>query len=158
MEAVVKQGNMEPFSLQKLRRMVKPKKRRNGFSLVELGIAMIVLALIVGVAYTFYDGIMDGAKTTKVKDELDVLAKACIQYQINSVAGNPPANLGSLMTGLTAAQSNDRVAKPKFVTRNGWTSDASTFKDPWGNQYVYNAANRTITSTANGGTAITVYF
>ena len=76
----------------------------------------------------------------------------------NAVSGNPPADLGALVTGLTAVQSNDGVAKTSFVAKSTWTTTATSFVDPWGNAYTYVPATHTISSTNNGGTAISVTF
>ena len=69
-----------------------------------------------------------------------------------------PTNLGALVTGLTAAQTVDGLPRAAFIRKTGWTSDATSCVDAWGVAYVYSAATRTITSTANGGTAIVVNF
>lgn len=133
-------------------------KKRKGFGLMDLGLYAIAITILVAAGVTAWNGYQEGNKRAVAQQELRSLADACAIYQAYNRTSAVPANLGALVTGLTAAQSNDGVAKTSFVTKSTWTTDSTTFTDPWGNAYVYAAATRTISSTNNGGVAITVTF
>ena len=132
--------------------------RRKGFSLPELSIVILCMMILSTILYLAYDWIQDSAKRSTTMRDLETLQSACLMYQTAHINGTVPADLGALVTGLTTAQTVDGLARTSFIRKAGWTSDPSTCVDAWGNAYVYDAAARTITSTANGGTAITVNF
>ena len=132
-------------------------KRRNGFSLVEATFVMI-LVLVLSVAYLMSPQIIDTAKRVQTKNDMSTITSAIMIYQANNINQQVPSNLGDLVTGLSAAQSTSGIAQTDFIKRDGVTSDASSFVDSWGNPYIYNSSARTLSSTANGGTPITVNF
>ena len=141
---------------QKLLKNLKEKKK--GFSMIELAIYIIIISTLMAVGAFAFVGYQDRAKRSVTMDELNTLSQAILTYTADSKTGSLPANLGALITGLTAAQSIDGVAHGQYVTKTGWTSDSTTFIDGWGNAYTYNSGARTISSTNNGGTAIVKSF
>ena len=132
-------------------------KKRKGFSLVEATFVMI-LVLVLSLVYLMSPQIIDTAKRVQTKNDMGTIVSAILIYQANNVSQTVPPTLGNLVTGLTAAQSTNGIAQANFIKKDGVTSDSSTFVDSWGNAYVYNPTSRTLTSTAAGGTAITVNF
>ena len=138
--------------LQKIRG--KSMQKVKGQSTMDLAIYIVIASLILLVGSYAYGAFRDRVARNNTNSELATLAEACIVYQADNVAGTPPANLGALVTGLTAAQSIDGVAKGTYVTKTTWTNDPASFVDGWGNAYQYSTAARTITSTNNGNTAI----
>ena len=143
--------------ITKIRNAMMPQKRK-GFSLPELSIAILCMMILATVLYLSYDWIRDSAKRSTTISDMDSLQNACRMYMGHRKDGAAPATLGALITGLTAAESSDGVAKGNYIKKSDWTAaDASTWVDGWGNAYTYTAATRTITSTGNG-TQITVTF
>ena len=132
-------------------------KKRKGFGLLDLGLYAIALTILVAAGVAAYNEYQEGNKRAVARQELKTIASACSLYMVTARSGNPPAELGDLVTGLTAAQSNDGIAKGRFVAKTTWTNTAS-FVDPWGNAYGYNAATQTVTCTNNGGTAFSETF
>ena len=132
--------------------------KRKGFSLPELSITILCMMILATILYLAYDWIQNSAKRSTTMRDMETLQSACLMYAAARSDGAFPTNLGNLVAGLTAAQTVDGLARASFIRKAGWTSVASTCVDAWGTAYVYNAAARTITSTANGGTALVVNF
>ncbi len=133
-------------------------KRRHGMTLVELLMVVAVLTILIGAGMAAFPGMQDSAKRSTARTEVDALSKACMSYMNDLKAGTAPTTLGSLVgtvaaPAIAAANSNDGMAKVTYVKKTGWTTDPTSFTDPWGNAYVYDAANQTITCTMNGGTS-----
>lgn len=128
-------------------------KKRRGLSIIEMGLVALAMMIFAAIGVGLYQGFNENNKRAVAHQETKMLADACAQYENYSRAGAPPVDLGALVTGLTAANSNDGATHIPFVTKTGWTATATTFTDPWGNAYVYSAATRTVGSTNNGGTA-----
>lgn len=139
--------------------MNKGLKKRKGSLLAEIGIYMVIVMVLLMIGYSGFNSIKDTANRTTATNELNTLKTGVQSYVGLSKTSSLPTDLGGLITGLTAAQSIDKAPHVNFVSKDGeWTSTASTFVDPWGVAYDYDAATRTITSTAGGGTAIVVNF
>ena len=145
------------MSVTAIRNYFIPAKRK-GFSLPELSITILCMMILATILYLAYDWIQNSAKRSTTMRDMETLQSACLMYAAARSDGAFPANLGALVTGLTASQTVDGLARASFVRKTGWTATASTAVDGWGNAYTYDAAARTITSTANGGTPIVVNF
>ncbi len=133
-----------------------------GFTLVELLTVIAILGILISVAIPRFGKIIDEARLSKTKEEMQNLRIAII--------GNSSALSGSQYTsigyegdiGQLPNQSQDLVANPglplydKF-TRKGWNgpyikSDGNDYLyDAWGNLYIYNKSGRTITSYGSDG-------
>jgi len=133
-------------------------KKRKGSLLVDVAIAMIVIMILIIGGLVGYQEIKDNANRTAANQELQTLKSAMVSYIGLSKSSSAPSDLGGLITGLTAANSIDNSAHVNFVQKDGWTSSASSFVDPWGNTYTLSTTNRTISSTAGGSTAISVSY
>lgn len=133
-------------------------KKRKGVLSVEFVFIVAAIVILAAILIPKYMDFQESTRRAVAAQELKTLAESCVFYAALSKDGQPPANLGALVTGLTAAQSNDGQAYGSFIVKKGYTSTASSFVDPWGNAYTYDATNRTISSTANGGTAISQNF
>lgn len=127
-------------------------KKRPGQDLGQLSFYLVCVAIILAAAYLAYPIIMDAINDYVTDRDMDTIANACVLYQSQSSTFSLPANLGQLISGLSAAQSKDGLAHSNYVNKPIWTTDSSTFVDAWGNPFTYNAAARTITSTNNGNT------
>jgi Tfp pilus assembly protein PilE len=132
-------------------------KHAKGISTMDLSIYIVIAAILLTAGLVAYNSYQDRARRNTVREELNALAQACVNYQSDSATGSLPTDLGKLVTGLTAAQTVDGVIRGSYVAKTTWTTDATTFTDPWGSQYVYNTTARTITSNGSGS-AITKSF
>lgn len=134
-------------------------RKRKGFSLLELTIYAMAVIVLMLVAVPKLKTVYEGFKRDAVQQEIHSLAEACQRYETYAVTSLPPASLGDLVTGLSAAQSNDGQAHVDDLIKNPKKTytNAASFVDKWGNAYQYSQSDRTITSTGNG-TAISETF
>lgn len=120
-------------------------KRRKGFSYIEI---IMACALIVGLSVGLFFSYSEGQQTRKMAqmtNDLDALATACITFESTNINSLPPTDLPDLADGLTAEESIDNTAHENFVTSK--KSEDGTYLDPWGQEYTYDGAERTITCT-----------
>ena len=149
--------------LTKMRNFLKRNdatgRRRKGFTLVELMVAMSIVILLGAAAFFAYGHVQQMRKMAQVTTDMDAISSACLTYESLNKAGTLPATLADLNTGLTAAQSIDGVKHTGFIQAGKTTSSGSgenasvSIKDPWDQAYGYSQAQRTITCTpkdANG--------
>ena len=120
-------------------------------------IILCVTILAFGIGLTL-DGIRDSASRAATTRDLSELHAALTLYIAQKNDGLPPATLGILLEQMPSAQSRDGLVKKPYIQKRGWTSDASTWVDGWGNLYQYNSTDRTLSSTGNGGNSILVQF
>lgn len=141
-----------------LRSISAKMKKRKGLSLLELGIWALAVAVFMGIAMPRLGDYLEGKKRNAADQETRILAEQCALYTSHAANGQPPASLGALAVGISAAQSVDGEAHNDYLAKLSFTSDPNSFVDPWRNPYQYDPSNRIITSTANGGTPITHTF
>jgi len=100
------------------------RNRSGGFTLVELLLVLVILALIGGLVLPGIIGKAEGAKVKAAGSQINRLAMAVESYYLDT--GSTPDNLDVLVSG-----SGDV---------GGWNGPyvkASSLKDPWGREYVY---------------------
>lgn len=136
----------------------KNLKKRKGWDLLSLLIWSACVVVLIAVLTPKFTEYQNNNRRVATAKEMKVLAEQCAIYAARSLDGKPPTTLGSLVTGLSASESNDGIAYGNFLTSTKVTSNASSFIDKWKNAYVYDATARTITSTAGGGTSIVEAF
>lgn len=86
-----------------------PCPPRRGFTLIELGIALLLLAVLTTLAVQGYSGWMDKARTKQATEDIIAISAVVDQYLIDT--GALPADLAA-------------------ISRGG-------MRDPWGNAYEY---------------------
>lgn len=92
-------------------------KKNRGFSLIELMIVVAIIGILVAVALPQFTSMSEDAKTSKVKQDLDVYVNSVIRYK---------AQEARPLTGI-----KDLLGK--YV--------ANEMKDPWGNAYEIDVDN-----------------
>ena len=95
-------------------------RRDRGFTMIEMMVVLIIIAVLIGVGIKFYTGYIENSKITKAKSQITVMQAALDSYFAEN--GAYPANKDQLLdAGIKA-------------------SDANTLetKDPWGQYYKYN--------------------
>lgn len=142
---------------------------QRGFTLVELVIVLIVLAIVAAVAIPKLGDVTENSKITTTKEEIRRLKVAIIGDPSVTAAGKQVSRGYSGDVGALPSSLTDLAVKPGGVsaynkfTRLGWngpyidTAGGEYLKDAWGANYVYDANARTITSTG-GATNIVVSF
>ncbi len=103
---------------------VHRKGRQRGFTLVELLLVLVILALIGGLVLPGIIGKAEGAKVKAAASQIDRIAMAVESYYLDT--GTIPESLDQL------------VDEPGDA--DGWNGPyikRSTLKDPWGREYEY---------------------
>jgi general secretion pathway protein G len=120
-------AGQEESEKMKLNRMYISKGRRTsrGFTLVELLLVLVILALIGGLVLPGIIGKAEGAKVKAAGSQINRLAMAVESFYLD--------------TGTTPDDLSDLVGESSDV--DGWNGPyvkKSSLKDPWGREYVYN--------------------
>ena len=132
-------------------------KRRKGFTLIEIMVACaIIIALSVG-AFFFYSQAQQSRKMAQMRQDMEAITTAALAYEAMSTDSTPPADIASLITGLSADKAVDGTAHEFLTQTKGTTVSADSILDPWGTAYTYSQTDRTVTCTPKdaSGTAMT---
>jgi len=108
------------------------KKRRNGFSLVELLVVLFIIALLATVVAINVLPSQDKAMRVKAEADINTLAQAMELYRLDN-ASYPSASDG--LTALVSPPAN--LAMPQNYRSGGYIKALPT--DPWGRAYQYRA-------------------
>ena len=104
---------------------VRTRKKTRGFTLVELLLVLVILALIGGLVLPNIIGKAEGAKVKAAGSQISRLAMAVESFYLDT--GTTPDNLDDLVNESGGVEGwNGPYVKP------------SSLKDPWGREYVYN--------------------
>ena len=104
---------------------VRTRKNAGGFTLVELLLVLVILALIGGLVLPNIIGKAEGAKVKAAGSQISRLAMAVESFYLDT--GTTPDNLDELVN--------------ESGNVDGWNGPyvkPSSLKDPWGREYVYN--------------------
>jgi len=141
-----------------------------GFTLIELVIIIVSLAIVAAVAVPRFADLATGSKINATKQELAALKQA--------IVGNPAVSAGGEYVdrgfegdvGFRPSRLEDLVRRPDSVpaydplARLGWngpyidSASGDYLRDAWGNDYVYQPSNRTILSVGGGHDTVKVTF
>jgi len=104
---------------------VRIRKNAGGFTLVELLLVLVILALIGGLVLPNIIGKAEGAKVKAAGSQISRLAMAVESFYLDT--GSTPDSLDDLINESGGVDGwNGPYVKP------------SSLKDPWGREYVYN--------------------
>lgn len=104
-------------------------KKQAGFSLLEILVAMAIMAILGGVMVIKFAGKTQEANLIKIKSDIQALESALIQYSSdNFMYPTTEQGLEALETKPTSRP------EPKQYARNGYIK---LRLDPWGNPYQY---------------------
>ena len=104
---------------------IRTSKNARGFTLVELLLVLVILALIGGLVLPNIIGKAEGAKVKAAGSQISRLAMAVESFYLDT--GTTPDNLDELVN--------------ESGNVDGWNGPyvkPSSLKDPWGREYVYN--------------------
>lgn len=107
-----------------MRRSVR-RKRRDGFTLLEVLLVVVILSVIAGIVVVNVFGTAEHANKELAKIQVKAIANQVKQYRLQ---------MGSLPTELSALWE-----KPSDADASKWTavSDTPNPMDPWGRPYEY---------------------
>lgn len=111
------------YKLKKIARLGQGKVVQRGFTLVELLLVLVILALIGGLVLPGIIGKAEGAKVKAAASQVSRLAMAVESYYLDT--GNTPESLSQLVT---------EGGDPGW---NGPYVKESSLKDPWGRDYEF---------------------
>jgi general secretion pathway protein G len=110
----------------------RQRSRRNGFTLLELLVVMVILGLLAGIAAPQALKFLAGAKADTAKIQIQRLGGVLDLYRLE-VGNYPPESSG--LTALVERPSNaDRWNGPYVKNRD-------MLVDPWGHPYLYRRAS-----------------
>ena len=107
--------------------------RRSGFTIVELLIVIVVIAILAAITVVSYNGIQQRAKVTRANTDLKVLEKAILAARINE----NKTLITITGTGCTICGGAARMSTTLDIlsTASGMNLNALKAGDPWGNPY-----------------------
>ena len=112
-----------------------PRRRRNGFSLVELMVVLFIIALLATVVAINVLPSQDKAMRVKAEADIKTLGQAMEMYRLDN-ATYPPAGDG--LNALVAPPAN--LAMPQNYRSGGYIKALPA--DPWGRAYQYRVPGR----------------
>lgn len=103
-----------------------PHQRSTAFTLIELLLVMVILAILAAVVVPHFAGTSERARVTGAKTDISNLKTALSAFEID--AGRYPTTEEGL---------NALVTRPADVTAWNGPYVEKVPKDPWGHEYVY---------------------
>ena len=85
------------------------KKQRKAFSIMELIVYMVVVLFLIGVLFFGLPFLINQARVTTAKQEMDTLKTAVTAYQMLCTNPSESITAEDLKTGLTAEESLDGI-------------------------------------------------
>ena len=105
---------------------------KKGFTLIEIMVVIVILALLAALVGPKLMGRTDDAKITDARVQIKNIETALKLYKLDN--GNFP----STEQGLSALVTIPTVGViPKSYTNEGYLESKKVPKDPWGNDYLY---------------------
>jgi general secretion pathway protein G len=113
--------------------MKKNKHRKQaGFTLIELMVVVVIIAILAGLVIPRFMGETDKAKQAKAKMQIESLESAVKMYKLDN--GSYPTT----EQGLKALVETPTVGNlPKNWRQGGYLEKGKVPKDPWDHEYVY---------------------
>lgn len=127
------------------KRMVR--RRRSGFTLLELMLVMAILVIMAGMVGFAVLNMQQNANRDLALTQISTLKQACTQFRLNN--GRFPATLDDLVI-LPAGKSQNQWRGPYLDVSSSGQPQVPV--DPWGNPYSYTPddANQRVMITSAG--------
>lgn len=109
-----------------------PRRAPRGFTLIEIVVAVAILAILAAIVAPRVLGRLDDAAVTKARTEISALAAALNLYKLDNFT-YPSSDQG--LQALVARPGGQPEARNWRA--GGYLDAASVPKDPWGNDYLY---------------------
>ena len=109
---------------------INNQKQRKAFSISELMVYMIVVLFLVGVLFLGLPFLINQAKVTTAKQEMDTIKTAVTTYQMMAINPSDSITMDDLKTGLSAEESVDGLSHQNILPED------ADLNDPWGGEYL----------------------
>lgn len=109
---------------------INNQKQRKAFSISELMVYMIVVLFLVGVLFLGLPFLINQAKVTTAKQEMDTIKTAVTTYQMMAINPSDSITMDDLKTGLTAEESVDGLSHQNILPED------ADLNDLWGGEYL----------------------
>ena len=107
---------------------INNQKQRKAFSISELMVYMIVVLFLVGLLFLGLPFLINQAKVTTAKQEMDTIKTAVTTYQMMAINPSDSITMDDLKTGLTAEESVDGLSHQNILPED------ADLNDPWGGE------------------------
>jgi prepilin-type N-terminal cleavage/methylation domain-containing protein len=122
-------------------------KRKEGFTLIELVMVIVILGILAAVAIPKYYNLQSQAQTSAEKGVLGGVRSGIATYYANACAGGTcawPATLDATTTGVCSPTNLCfATVLAQAINDSSWSKTALGYTGPAGGAYVYTAASGT---------------
>jgi general secretion pathway protein G len=108
-------------------------RKEEGFTMVEMMVVLIIIAVLIGAGIRFYFGYIENSRVTKAKAQVGIMQAALDSYFAEKGVYSNGTDAATLREALTNAGI-------KALTTDAAATGVKTKlneKDPWGVEYVY---------------------
>ena len=118
--------------------LLKKKKSKKGFTMIELIIVIAIIAILVVIAMPYYQSTLASSKVSSAESNIKVIGDATMNYY-TEMGTLPDANsITDLRDTLTT-----KATDPNGETKGPWLKKNMKEKDPWGHDYRYEKSSNT---------------
>ena len=111
---------------------MKTYTNRNGFTLIEIMVVIVILAMLAAIVGPKLMGRTDDAKVTDARVQIKNIETSLKLYKLdNGAYPSTEQGLGTLITKPTVG------VIPKNYKEGGYLESKKVPQDPWGNDYIY---------------------
>jgi prepilin-type N-terminal cleavage/methylation domain-containing protein len=132
--------------IDKIRKVMRGEK---GFTLVEMMVVLIIIAVLIGLGIRMYIGYIAGAKVTKAKGDMATLSAALDSYYATNQAYPSSYDTGLVLAGLSTAEvgSSGTTGRLYTITTSGTPGyEIYTTTPPDGTNYVIATGAKGVTA------------
>lgn len=117
-----------------LLKVMKQWAKQSGFTIVELLIVVVVIAILAAITIVAYSGIQQRAREQVVRSDLQSLQKAMLMYREEKRVLPPGADFYS---GSSMPPTANWASVVNTMKSGGYISTSGLELDPWGRYYWY---------------------
>lgn len=120
------------FFIKRFSKTVKALRENDGYSILELMVAIVIIGIISVAAVQSYNGVTNKAKVTRTKQDLATLGATLDRYNLDN--GNYPTTEQGLLA-LIEEPTTEPI--PSGYNSGGYLRGKKLPKDGWGHEFYY---------------------